>query len=126
MLLETLPDLPPDTVVVPIPTITAHVRQRGYDHTLLMARYIAKRRQLQVEPLLRRVDSSVQHRANRQQRLLQARGAFEATKSSLDASRPYLIIDDVVTTGATVHYAAQALRKAGARHVWVAAVARQV
>lgn len=125
LLLETLPDLPRDTVVVPIPTIAAHVRQRGYDHALLLARYVARRRGFQVEPLLRRAESSVQHRVNRQQRLLQAQGAFAAATLHLDASRPYLIVDDVVTTGATIQYAAKMLQSAGARHIWVAAVAWQ-
>jgi predicted amidophosphoribosyltransferase len=37
----------------------------------------------------------------------------------------YLLVDDVVTTGATIKYAAKALKDAGAGDVWVAAIARQ-
>lgn len=39
LLLATVPDLPPETIIVPVPTVSAHVRERGYDHMLLIARY---------------------------------------------------------------------------------------
>ncbi|MNH40046.1 DNA utilization protein GntX [compost metagenome] len=64
-----------------------------------------------------------QRDANRAVRAAQAKRAFKA-RSSTD-SHCYLLIDDVVTTGATIKYAAKALRDAGAKDVWVAAIARQ-
>ncbi|NTW61890.1 hypothetical protein HGB25_00520, partial [Candidatus Saccharibacteria bacterium] len=44
LILDILPDLPPETVIVPIPTTPSRIRERGYDHMLLVARYIAKKR----------------------------------------------------------------------------------
>lgn len=119
------PELPPETVVVPIPTIRRHIRQRGYDHAALLARRIAKRKSVQYSPVLKRTTQTVQHEATRAQRIKQAKVAFRV-ETTLDPSVPYLIVDDIMTTGSTMKYAAQALRDAGAREVWVAALTRQV
>lgn len=124
VLLEHLPSLPSDTVVVPIPTIPRHIRQRGYDHALLIARVIARRRKLALVPLLRRNTATTQRDASRRLREKQAEVAFKVV-GRLDPRKQYLIIDDIATTGATLRHAARVLRRAGARTVWVAAVARQ-
>lgn len=124
ILLATLPQLPSDTVVVPIPTVRAHIRQRGYDHTLLMARYIAEKRGLTLDQALRRRTTTVQRGANRKTRIAQAKEAFEVI-GSVKKDTPYLLIDDVVTTGSTLQYAARALKDAGAATIWAAAAARQ-
>lgn len=47
-------------------------------------------------------------------------------RDNVDADIPYLLIDDVITTGATIKCAVRALKKAGAKHVYVAALARQM
>lgn len=119
-----LPDLPDATVIVPVPTVGSHVRERGYDHTLLIARHIAKKRKLPLRQLIERRTNTKQRDATRSVRISQAKQAFEVNVPA-DHNVPYLIVDDVVTTGATVQYAAQALWDAGARIIWVAVVARQ-
>ena len=121
---ERISELPPDTIIVPVPTVAAHIRERGYDHTYLIAKWIAKRRQLKVQPLLIRLTSTKQRDAGRQQRIEQAKVAF-GTSGAINKDAQYLVIDDVVTTGATMQYAAETLRQAGADRVWVAAIARQ-
>lgn len=123
VLLACLPQLPSDTVIVPIPTVRRHVRQRGYDHTMLLAQYIADKLSLRVDNLLVRATSDVQKGANRQQRQLQAKVAF-GLSASPQPDIPYLLIDDVVSTGFTMKYAARALSEAGSKKVWAGAVAR--
>lgn len=119
-----LPVLPSETVVVPVPTVASHIRQRGYDHTLLLAQYVAEKRGLKLAYPLERMTSATQRGAGRKQRIAQAKAAF-SIKMELEKDAPYLLIDDIVTTGATLTYAAKALRSAGATMVWAAAVARQ-
>lgn len=124
LLLACLPNLPQGTVVVPVPTVRPHIRQRGYDHTLLLAQYVAKRRGLVLGRPVGRLAATVQRGADRKQRIAQAKAAFKV-ETKLQKGIPYLLIDDVVTTGATISYAAKAMRAADATEVWAAAVARQ-
>jgi len=125
MLDGKVPILPDSTVVVPIPTIAAHIRQRGYDHAGLLARSFARKRGLAYQPVVRRRTNTSQRNAfSRKQRLAQAKEAFIVTRL-LSPNRPYLLVDDIVTTGATLTYAAEALYDKGASQVWVAVVARQ-
>jgi ComF family protein len=124
LLSDCIGQLPPNCTIVPIPTVTSHIRQRGYDHTLLIAKDLAKRQGIPFATPLARHTSTKQRGQNRIQRQTQASQAF-SVKGTLSKDTIYLIVDDVVTTGATLHYAAKALREAGAVTIWVAAIARQ-
>ena len=123
LLAARLPELPSNTIIVPIPTVNSHIRQRGYDHTLLIAKQLAKMKKLQMMQPLERITSAKQRGATRQQRIKQAQQAF-GLRHDVQPERSYLLIDDVVTTGATLKYAAKLLKDAGAMDVWVAVVAR--
>jgi ComF family protein len=122
---ERLPHLSPDTVLVPVPTASSHVRERGYDHTNLITQYLAYMRGLKVDKrVISRKDTKTQHSANRADRIKQAVGAFQIT-GNVSSDHPYLVIDDVYTTGSTIKGVTRLLSLAGARNVWVAIVARQ-
>ncbi|MEI7918603.1 MAG: phosphoribosyltransferase family protein [Candidatus Saccharibacteria bacterium] len=125
LLLAILPELPDNTVIVPVPTVSGHIRERGYDHMLLIAKYVEKKRNLKCQRLIGRKTDTKQRQSTAIQRAKQAKSAFEV-RGEVDDSKVYLLIDDVVTTGATIKYAAKSLRDAGAKYVWVAVVARQV
>jgi ComF family protein len=119
-----LPVLPASTLLVPIPTTSAHIRQRGYDHLQLISEYFALKRDLPIARVLSRGNTATQHGANRTTRLEQAQSAFRLT-GSIDPAATYLILDDVVTTGATIQEASKLLYAAGARTIFVGALARQ-
>lgn len=91
---------------------------------LLIARRLARKRGLTLHTGLQRQTSTMQRTATRAQRISQAKKAFMHTKP-LDPSKVYLLVDDVITTGATVKYAAETLLDAGAEIVWVASISRQ-
>ena len=124
LLAHILPDLPDNTIIVPVPTVASHIRQRGYDHTLLIARRVARLRGLKCLQLLHRVTNTKQRQSGASQREAQAKAAF-AADMIINRNCPYLLIDDIATTGATIKYASKALIKAGAKNVWVAVIARQ-
>ncbi|MFY9228253.1 MAG: hypothetical protein WAO28_02905 [Candidatus Microsaccharimonas sp.] len=125
-LLDTrIPPLPHSTIIIPVPTASTHIRERGYDHTLLIAQHFAHLRGLQMNSkLVGRRHTKTQHSANRADRIRQAVSAFQL-QDKVDRSVPYLIIDDVVTTGSTIQGVARLLSGAGVGRVWVGALARQ-
>lgn len=122
---QTMPILPSGTIVVPIPTIGKHIRQRGYDHAHLLAKTVARQRRFHCLALLRRKNNTVQREAiGAKEREIQAKEAFKCPQK-LEASTPYLIVDDVITTGATIRAAAKCLQQSGAKKIFIAAAARQ-
>lgn len=124
LLNDRLPVLPDNTVIVPVPTVSSHIRERGYDHMLLIAKRFASLRNLPLETLLQRQTNTKQRDASARRRNEQASDAFYSSKVP-DASSVYLVLDDVITTGATVKYASKVLLDAGAKEVWVASISRQ-
>lgn len=116
--------LPSSAVVIPVPTTPKHRRVRGYDHMRLIARHMSKQMNVHYRALLERRTFTQQRGASRKDREVQARQAF-VCRTPLSATTPYIIVDDVYTTGATVKACIQALRSAGARNISVAIVAYQ-
>ncbi|MDO4612080.1 MAG: hypothetical protein Q4B29_01295 [Candidatus Saccharibacteria bacterium] len=111
-------------VVVPLPTATNHIRTRAFDHTLLLAKHLARFKGYQVEELLVRTKNTVQVGADEKTRLKQAREAFELNpKLKIDPETTYLILDDVWTTGASMKSAIKKLRQGGAKKLIVGVLA---
>lgn len=106
-------------VVTWAPTVEHRRRQRGFDHAELIARSTARALGVPCVRLLRRVDTSAPQAAAPRTQRLQA-PAFTARRSRASS---VLIVDDVVTTGATLAAASGALRTAGVSTVIPAAVA---
>jgi ComF family protein len=114
---DMLPVLPPDTVIVNVPTAPTRVRQRGFDHTKHTAKEVAKLTKFPYHSLLVRINSSRQVGASREQRNKQVIGAYRVTSQNSFVGKNVLLIDDVVTTGATLSECVKVLRAAGAKRV---------
>jgi len=110
------------TLISHIPTAPARVRQRGYDQAALIARALAQKTGVPYTPLLARLGDQRQVGRTREQRRRQMQGVFRVTRPEL-LNQHVLLVDDVLTTGATCEAAAQALRKAGAKRVSAAVFA---
>lgn len=122
---EALPYLPKDTIIVPVPTATSRIRQRGYDHAELIASHVAKLRGLNMIKAACRLTQSRQVGANRRQRKTQLQGAFIVTQPNVIKGASVLIIDDVATTGATLEALAGPLKSAGAKTICAAVFAQR-
>lgn len=118
------PLLPADTVIVPVPTRTAHIRQRGYDHALLLAQALANLRGYDVSRSAATSLVGAQHHLGKNDRKTQADQGF-FIDGSLDASRPHLILDDIITTGATIGAVRSVIQSAGVKTVFIGALAYQ-
>ena len=116
-------DLPRPGALVPVPLARARLRQRGYDQALELARPLARSVGVPLLPDgLRRVrDTEAQSRLDAAGRRRNVRGAFAAGAGTLPDH--VALVDDVMTTGATLNAAALALRRAGVARVdaWVCA-----
>lgn len=106
-----------DYLLVPVPTATGRVRQRGFDHAALLVKHIAHELKMPSAHVLRRLGQSRQLGARREDRLRQLGSSFAVKTPGLIAGRRILLIDDVVTTGGTLVAAARVLRAAGAAQV---------
>jgi len=118
-----LPCLPKNVVVVPVPTISVHVRERGLDHTYLIAKNLAKLRGWRCVKLVRRITNTVQVGASAKLRQSQAEEAYELV-GEVEGQQDYLVIDDVCTTGASLSAVRTVLEKGGAKKISVAVLAR--
>jgi ComF family protein len=115
------------TTIVPVPTTTARQRERGYNQAELLARAVARGLDCACEPLLERTaSSSTQTTLQPAARGANVAGAFRVPSHSCNriTDTHILMIDDVLTTGATTIECTRMLVDAGARCVSVLTFAR--
>lgn len=111
--------------LVPVPLAPGRLRERGYNQSLLLARHLHAAK-LRSPWLTRSHETITQTRLDRHARLRNLLGAFavpEAVRPALQGAH-VVLVDDVMTTGATLHAAATALRAAGAGEVSALVFAR--
>lgn len=104
-------------MVVPVPTAVRRRRQRGFDHAQLLAKYLAIKLETKSANAVGRLGRERQVGATRSVRLTQPAGNYFAKQEKLITNRNILLIDDVVTTGATLREIARVLRRSGAKRV---------
>ena len=115
-------------VVVPVPLHRQRERERGYNQAALLSKPLAKRLRLPHKAVL-----LMRTRARPDKRILSleerwesVRGAFATRPGSQVDNLRVLLVDDVLTTGATLDACARALREAGAKSVMALTVARAI
>jgi predicted amidophosphoribosyltransferase len=114
-------------VVVPVPTTADRLRSRGYNQAELLAARLAGARGLPLELALRRPGGGhSQTSLTPSERRENVRGAFapDECRRAQVAGADVLLVDDVLTTGATASEAAETLAGMGARSVTLVAFAR--
>lgn len=121
--------LPDSLIVIPVPLWSGKRQARGFNQAEAIARAFCALRQssgIQLDrgTLARTRDTASQTGLTRHQRRANMRGAFKVLKPERIKDRSVLIVDDVMTTGTTAGECARVLRRAGAKEVFVATVAR--
>jgi ComF family protein len=118
--LEQLP-WPSPAAVVPVPTWWTRRLRRGFDHADLLARHLAPLLSTRRIAALRRCRRGTQAGRRRAERLALPKGTFAARRA---VRGHVLLVDDVLTTGATARACTRALHAAGASAVSLLTVAR--
>lgn len=109
---------PSRIVLVPIPLSKKRSRARGYNQAERVCAHVSKALHYityRTDIITRTRDTAPQTTLRKKERLLNMRGAFSA--QNVSQSETYVVVDDVVTTGATLMDAKRALGEAGATHV---------
>lgn len=124
LLADTIPFLPNATLIVPAPTAPRRIRQRGFDQAKLIAVSFVQQKKLPIAQILYRTSQVDQIGKNRKERKQQITESLAIENYQNVQGASVLLIDDVLTTGATLESAARLLRSKGAAHVDAAVVAR--
>jgi ComF family protein len=122
-----------DLLVVPVPLFAARQRDRGFNQSQLLAQAALKRLRkldptwrltLNTTAMQRIKDTRALYELNPAQRRRNLKGAFRIADPQAIAGREILLIDDIMTTGATARECSRTLLRAGAAKVWVATAAK--
>ncbi len=110
--------------VVPVPLSIRGLRSRGFNQSLLLAKTVSDKKKipLVIDGLLKKADTPPQIGLSAKERAKNLRGAFIATRQF--SGRRVMLVDDVMTTGATANECSRQLIKAGASEVVVLTLAR--
>lgn len=113
-------------VVLPVPLHPVRERERSYNQAALLAQGLAQRigRRYDARALVRMRQTETQTQLDAAHRRMNMLGAFSVARPAWVTRRNVLLVDDVMTTGATLNECARMLKKAGARTVWAVTVGR--
>lgn len=124
-------DVPLPDIIVPVPLHYRRLRWRGFNQSLLLARYLSANLLPQFEIPLKEClvrnrytppQMKIKNYHSRQQNLADA---FSITEPEEVKNKTVLLVDDIATTGSTIFECAKVLRKAGAKEVFAIVIARQ-
>jgi ComF family protein len=123
--LAAMPDAKPD-MIIPVPLHSARLRERGFNQALELAQPVCRRLRLRLDrtSCVRRKHTAAQSTLDARERHRNLHDAFEVRSPFPGAH--VAILDDVITTGATVAAISQALREAGAARITAWSLARAV
>ena len=118
-------EIPRGDAVLPVPLYRDRLRQREFNQSALLAKYAAKntRTSLIVDCLVKVKDTKPQVGLSSRERRRNIRNAFGVEKKELIKGKDILLVDDVITTGATVRECSRVLKEAGAANIYVMALA---
>jgi ComF family protein len=112
-------------LLCPIPTSPERIRKRGFDHCQLISKLLQADLGLNSARLLERSTNARQVGSTRAERFKQMELEFKLVRDQVLKDKKIMLVDDVMTSGATLASAARILKKAGAKEVSAIVFARK-
>lgn len=112
-------------LIIPIPLYKTKLREREFNHAFILSKYLGAelKKEVSAERLTRNKNTKTQTELKDNERFSNVNACFSVPQENCVKSRNILLIDDVLTTGATVSEAALTLKNAGANKVYVLTLA---
>ena len=123
--MRILRDLPRADIITWVPVSRKRLRERGYDQVQLLAEAVSPELEIPAEPLLNKIRDNQPNSGLRtpEERRANVLGAYKAVGQERFRGKRVLLLDDIITTGATASECARVLLTAGAEEVIFAAIA---
>jgi len=121
-----LGDLHTPDFILPVPLHIKRLRQRGFNQALLLTKKLFpnEKEKIKYDILLRQTDTPTQTGLSGKERRKNLKNAFIVKRPSIITGRNILILDDVLTTGATINECAKVLKKSGCKRVEILTICR--
>ncbi len=125
LLYEKVKTLPETDCIVYVPMTQKAISKRGYNQTYLLAKELSARtdKPLVKDALIKTKETSSQKALTRKERAENLKGAFKVVEKQALKDKRVLLVDDILTTGATADEISKVLLAAGAQKVYLATVA---
>jgi len=116
-----------DAILIPVPLHSSKMRKRGFNQTYEIAKALCKNSDnLKYANILKRIThTETQTQLHRSERAENIKNAFALKKNSLDKNSKIILLDDIITTGATLNECAKVLKKAHFTNVRAMAFAKR-
>lgn len=114
-----------DTVVIPVPLHTERLWERGFNQSEMIARHVFGDL-VRSDVMIKNKKTAQQADLDKKHRATNLHGVFEIIKPEVISGKSVIIVDDIITTGATVTELARVLYNAGAKDLWAVSVTHVV
>lgn len=108
----------PDLVVVPVPPRNGKIKKMGWDQVEEIASILENIYNIKVQRLLQRNSTKQQKKLHRQERLSTIGTSYSLKQEVYDVPQKVVVLDDIITTGATLESCAKVLKEAGVKEVY--------
>lgn len=124
---NVMPNIDNDmSVIISVPLHKRRIRERGFNQSELLAKYLADKINIPIEKniLIKTKNTPSQVMAfSRRERLNNLKGSFDVRDEDKIKNKTVILVDDVITTGATIIEASHTLKKAGCKNIIAVVVA---
>lgn len=113
-------------IIIPVPISKKRNKQRGYNQSLLIARELSKRLNINLENncLIKQKNIIEQSKLNKEQRQKNIQGVYDLVNKEKIENKTILLVDDIFTTGSTVNECSKVLKNSNSKYIGILTIAK--